>query len=87
MGSYERTLCGRCIRKINASFAYKVTEIGPRKKCTCEECGTRAYGAVCRIDQETDANTCVMCGAVIPEGRQVCISCEVNTQENRRNDT
>lgn len=26
----------------------------------------------------TDADRCVMCGAVIPEGRQVCPACEAD---------
>lgn len=50
MTSYERTICGPCIHKFNNSGLYKATEIGPRHKCFCEECGGRAYGARCRIE-------------------------------------
>ena len=27
-------------------------------------------------------NSCVVCGEIIPEGRQVCPSCEITTTEN-----
>ena len=50
MPSYERTICGPCIHKFNNSGLYKATELGPRHKCFCEECGARAYGARCRIE-------------------------------------
>jgi len=28
------------------------------------------------VDPYADANRCVCCGAIIPEGRQVCLTCE-----------
>ena len=31
-----------------------------------------------------DAEYCVMCGSIIPEGRQVCIKCEVNISSLER---
>lgn len=30
-----------------------------------------------KIDKITGVNTCVICGAIIPEGRQVCGKCEI----------
>lgn len=27
-------------------------------------------------------NTCVCCGTVIPEGRQVCVSCEIGNEDD-----
>lgn len=30
-------------------------------------------------------DTCVCCGEYVPEGRQVCIACETDSSENRRN--
>ena len=53
MASYERTICGPCIRKFNGSGTYKVTELSPRQKCFCEECRSQAYGARCRIETTT----------------------------------
>lgn len=32
-------------------------------------------------------NTCVCCGAVIPEGRLVCPSCERDADRRRKNDS
>lgn len=54
MASYERVLCGPCIHKFDGSPTHKVTELSSRQKCTCQECGKRAYGARCRIDSITD---------------------------------
>lgn len=35
---------------------------------------------------ESNANTCVCCGEVIPEGRQVCPNCENEAVSKKRED-
>lgn len=42
--------------------------ISPVHKC-CYHCGQK-------LDWNTNNNTCVCCGEIIPEGRQVCPKCE-----------
>ena len=49
---YRVELCGPCIHRYDNSLTYRVTELGPRRKCTCAECGNRAYGAFCKIEQK-----------------------------------
>lgn len=39
---------------------------GDRSKCDFYE----------HVRKENEANTCVCCGAIIPEGRQICPKCE-----------
>lgn len=44
-------ICGTCIRtKYEGTPGVKLTEVGPRVKDKCSECGRRAYGARCRIE-------------------------------------
>lgn len=50
-------------------FIYWLTHKHPCNKC-CVFC---EFYKQCREDTE---NTCVCCGAIIPEGRQVCPNCE-----------
>lgn len=50
---YRMELCGPCIHSYDNSLTYKVTELGPRKKCTCSQCGKWGYGAFCLIQQTT----------------------------------
>lgn len=42
--------------------------ISPVHKC-CYHCGQK-------LDWNTNDNTCICCGEIIPEGRQVCPKCE-----------
>ena len=42
------TLCGKCI--VAMSDHYRVTESTGRKKITCESCGKRGYGGLCRVE-------------------------------------
>lgn len=36
-----------------------------------------------RADSETKADTCVCCGEIIPEGRQVCHRCERRAEDGK----
>ena len=42
--------------------------------------GYAACGGECDADTVEDENRCVVCGEVIPEGRQVCMACELNAR-------
>ena len=45
-------------------------------ECEIKDDGTDA--CVCNVEVENNAGveTCVCCGEVIPEGRQICLNCE-----------
>jgi hypothetical protein len=46
-------------------------------KHPCEHCCLFCkFYEKCKDDTEGNANRCVCCGDVIPEGRQVCPKCE-----------
>jgi hypothetical protein len=38
------------------------------------------WGEKCHVKRYTFAETCVICGEIIPEGRQVCPKCERSRQ-------
>ena len=48
-------LRGRCIHKYDPATV-KLTEVGPRHKDTCSECGKRAYGALCTLETVKRSN-------------------------------
>lgn len=45
------------------------------------------YAQNCKQFNNTGAETCICCGAVIPEGRQICPICERNLVNSMPNNT
>ena len=42
-------ICGICMHKYDPATV-KLSEIGPRKKDVCFDCGKKTYGALCSLE-------------------------------------
>ena len=57
---------------MNNRFIYWFTHKHPCNKC-CLLC---KFYEQCKDDKGIDDNVCIVCGDIVPEGRQVCPNCE-----------
>lgn len=51
----EIFLCGKCMHKYDPATV-KLSEIGPRKKGVCFDCGKKTYGAICSLETVKRSN-------------------------------
>lgn len=93
--SPTQRLCPECVKhssphhnlrprktKKNTGFP-SIAEVSRIEKIYNKVNGTLMhYGDIVQLIRTTDADRCICCGEVIPEGRMVCPECERKAKEN-----